>query len=240
MFQEASCSLQLSPEVMSWLVGVVASRRLSLLRCCGACANVWNILVSRCPTPSVAQMVERSTVVVDAVRGILRNRLVTSSILVVRTSFGQRRRLPTPNDCLPATKRVFTTSHHSLYCRRSYIAHHVYFPSCSVPFCHLRRWYLLVLCCLLHRLRTSRFLGLRLSEFASSPTSDAGDVQRSATLDLSLPLAFSLLSLFLSYLSLSLYCTPVSPHTPTHPTSHCHPLLLCCDTCVSWIACRGI
>ena len=35
--------------------------------------------------PSVAQLVERSTVVVDTVRGILRNRLVTSSILVVRT-----------------------------------------------------------------------------------------------------------------------------------------------------------
>src|SRR5690349_3512959 len=32
-------------------------------------------------------MVERLTVVVDAVLGILRNQLVTSSILVVRTSF---------------------------------------------------------------------------------------------------------------------------------------------------------
>lgn len=41
----------------------------------------------RCLTPSVAQMVERLTVVVDTVRGILRNQLVTSSILVVRTSF---------------------------------------------------------------------------------------------------------------------------------------------------------
>ncbi len=41
----------------------------------------------RCSTPSVAQWVESSTVVVDTVRGILRNRLVTSSILVVRTSF---------------------------------------------------------------------------------------------------------------------------------------------------------
>jgi hypothetical protein len=37
-------------------------------------------------TPSVAQLVERLTVVVDAVLGILRNQLVTSSILVVRTS----------------------------------------------------------------------------------------------------------------------------------------------------------
>jgi hypothetical protein len=37
-------------------------------------------------TPSVAQLVERLTVVVDTVLGILRNQLVTSSILVVRTS----------------------------------------------------------------------------------------------------------------------------------------------------------
>ena len=35
--------------------------------------------------PSVAQLVERLTVVVDTVLGILGNQLVTSSILVVRT-----------------------------------------------------------------------------------------------------------------------------------------------------------
>ena len=51
------------------------------------CSRVCVVYVmKRMSTPSVAQLVERLTVVVDAVLGILRNQLVTSSILVVRTS----------------------------------------------------------------------------------------------------------------------------------------------------------
>ena len=49
------------------------------------CSRVCVVYVmKRMSTPSVAQLVERLTVVVDAVLGILRNQLVTSSILVVR------------------------------------------------------------------------------------------------------------------------------------------------------------
>jgi hypothetical protein len=63
---------------------------VALCLCCALCFVCSRVCVvdvmKRMSTPSVAQLVERLTVVVDAVLGILRNQLVTSSILVVRTS----------------------------------------------------------------------------------------------------------------------------------------------------------
>ncbi len=72
--------------VGNWVFVFVCFCVLRWFVCCCVVVYVFVFAWGRCSHPSVAQLVERSTVVVDTVRGILRNRLVTSSILVVRTS----------------------------------------------------------------------------------------------------------------------------------------------------------